>query len=115
MEGALEGAGKAMGEAKQELNGKKPKGAQGKQQEALEKLQEAQQSLDEMMKQQQQNGGQTEDQTGVNDPKAKVGIPKDDPYASPRLLREEILRAMQEKAPDAYKDAIRKFYEELTK
>jgi len=115
MKDALEQAGKAMGEAKGELEGKKPKSAQEKQQEALEKLQEAQQSLDEQMKKQQQQNGQSEDNTGPNDPKAKVGIPKDDPYASPRNLREEILKAMGERAPDAYRDAIRKFYEELTK
>jgi len=114
MKDALEQAGKAMGEAKGELEGKKPGSAQEKQQEALEKLQEAQQNLDEQMKQQQQNG-QSDDNNGLNDPKAKVGIPKDDPYASPRNLREEILKAMGERAPDAYRDAIRKFYEELTK
>ncbi len=113
MKDALEQAGKAMGEAKGELDGKKPRSAQEKQQEALEKLQEAQQNLDEQMKQQQ--NGQSDDNTGLNDPKAKVGIPKDDPYASPRNLREEILKAMGERAPDAYRDAIRKFYEELTK
>ena len=85
------------------------------QREALEKLQEAQQKLTEEMKKQQQQDGKGDEQTGVNDPKEDVGIPKDDPYASPRNLREEILKAMGERAPDAYKDAIRKFYEELTK
>lgn len=111
----LEQAGKAMGEAEGELEGKRPGSAQQKQQEALEKLQEAQQGLEEKMQQQQQQRGDNDEMTGVNDPKAKVGIPKDDPYALPRNLRDEILKAMGERAPDAYKDAIRKFYEELTK
>ena len=111
----LEQAAKSMGEAKQQLDQKLPKGAQEKQQEALEKLQEAQQQLDEKMQQQQQQQQGNEDAVGVGDPKNKVGIPKNDPYASPRNLREEIMKAMGERAPDAYKDAIRKFYEELTK
>src|SRR5690606_10501017 len=52
----LEGAKQAMGEAEGELEGKRPKSAQEKQQEALEKLQEAQQELDRRMQQQQQKG-----------------------------------------------------------
>lgn len=115
MKDALEQAGKSMGEAKGELDQKRPKGARQKQQEALEKLQEAQQQLEEKMEQQRQQQGNGEEMTGINDGKEKVEIPKDDPYASPRDLREEILKAMGERAPDAYKDAIRKFYEELTK
>ncbi len=114
MREALEGAGKAMGEARQELDGKRPGGAQKKQQEALEKLQQAQQQLEEQMQRQKQSG-ESGPEDGLPDPKAKVDIPQDDPYASPRNLREEILRAMGERAPDSYKDAIRKFYEELTK
>ncbi len=109
----LDEAGKKMGEAKGELDGKQPGSASEKQQEALEKLQEAQQEMAEQMKKNQGQDGQ-DDTTGVNDPRAKVGIPKEDPYANPRNLRDEILKAMQERAPDKYRDAIRKFYEELT-
>ena len=110
---SLEGAGRAMGEAQQELESKQPGGAQGKQQQALEALEKAQQAMQQRM--QQRSGDKGEQQTGVNDPKAKVEIPKDDPYAAPRSFREEVLRAMKERAPEKYKDAIERFYEELIK
>lgn len=111
----LEQAEQAMQEATRELEERRPGGAQQNQQEALEKLQQAQQQLKEAMEQQQDNAGQTDEMTGINDPRAEVGIPEDNPNAGPRDLREEILRAMGERAPESYKDAIRKFYEELTK
>ena len=38
-----------------------------------------------------------------------------DPYAAPRSFREEVLKAMKERAPEKYKDAIQRFYEELIK
>jgi hypothetical protein len=115
MQQSLDGAGQAMGEAKKELGDKRASSAKQKQQEALEKLQEAQQQLNEQMQKQQQQGGDNDETTGVNDPKAKVGIPKDDPNAKARNLRAEIIKAMQEKAPEQYKEVIRRFYEELTK
>jgi chromosome segregation ATPase len=109
----LEQAGKAMGEAKGELDGQRPGEANGKQQEALEHLEKAQQSMQQRM--QQKGGGGDEQQTGINDPKAKVDIPEEDPYAAPRTFREEVLKAMKERAPDKYRDAIQRFYEELIK
>ncbi|MFO0745694.1 MAG: DUF4175 family protein [Myxococcota bacterium] len=111
----LDEAGGKMGEAKQSLDGKQPGPAGEQQQEALEKLQQAQQSMQERMKKSQKDGGTDDESTGVNNPKADVEIPKDDPYARPRKLREEILRMMEEQAPERYKDAIKKFYEDLTK
>jgi hypothetical protein len=111
----LDEAGKKMNEAGEQLGDGKPRDAESRQQEALERLRQAQQSMQER---QQQKGGRQNGQgdgVGINDPKEKVGIPQDDPYAAPRNLREEILRAMQEDAPDAYKEAIRRFYEELTR
>jgi hypothetical protein len=63
----------------------------------------------------QQKNGAEGDQPGVNDPNEKVGIPDEDPNEKARKLRDEIIRAMKEKAPEQYKDVIKKFYEELTK
>jgi hypothetical protein len=51
--------------------------------------------------------------TGVNDPKAS-GTPKDDLYAPPRNLRENH-EGHGGAGAGSCKDAIRKFYEELTK
>jgi len=111
----LQEAGKKMGEAKGELEGSRPGPAGQRQQEAMEKLQEAQQQMQERMKRSQRDGGQDDESTGVNNPKAEVEIPKEDPYARPRKLREEILKMMDEQAPERYRDAIKKFYEDLTK
>ncbi|MCC6620849.1 MAG: DUF4175 family protein [Deltaproteobacteria bacterium] len=111
----LQEAGQKMGEAKGELEGSRPGPAGQRQQEAMEKLQEAQQQMQERMKRSQRDGGQDDESTGVNNPKAEVEIPKDDPYARPRKLREEILKMMDEQAPERYRDAIKKFYEDLTK
>jgi len=113
MKEPLEQAGKSMGEAKDDLEGQRPGQAKGKQQEALEHLEKAQQSMQQRM--QQKGGKQDRDQTGINDPKAKVEIPEDDPYGAPRSFREEVLKAMKERAPEKYKDAIERFYEELIK
>lgn len=109
----LEGAGQAMDEAGKELGGRRPDRAQQRQQEALERLEQAQQSMQEQMRQRSGQGGQ--EQTGVNDPRAKVEIPEDDPYAAPRDFREDVMRAMKERAPEKYRDAIERFYEELIK
>lgn len=105
-----------MNEAGSELGKGTPRDAESRQQEALERLREAQQAMKERMQRQKgsQPNGQ-EDGVGINDPNEKVGIPADDPYAAPRNLREEIMRAMQEDAPAAWKDSIRRFYEELTR
>jgi len=111
----LDEASEKMGEAGEELGQGQPRGAESSQQKALEKLREAQQAMQERMeKQGKQKPGQGGG-VGVNDPKEKVGIPDEDPYAAPRNLREEIMRAMQEDAPEKYKEVIRRFYEELTR
>lgn len=109
-------AAEKMNEAGNELGEGAPRDAENRQQEALERLREAQQAMKERMQRQKgsQPNGQ-EDGVGINDPNEKVGIPADDPYAAPRNLREEIMRAMQEDAPAAWKESIRRFYEELTR
>lgn len=110
----LQQAGEAMKEAEQSLGEGKPGDARRQQQDALERLEQAQQQMKERMQQQRRPGGK-EDGSGVVDPHAKVEIPKDDPYAGPKNFREEVLRAMKERAPETYKGAIEKFYEELLK
>ncbi|TNF30249.1 MAG: DUF4175 family protein [Deltaproteobacteria bacterium] len=113
MKEPLQQAGEAMGQAKSELEGKRPGEAKGHQQEALEHLEKAQQNMQQRM--QQKGGKGPEDQAGINDPEAKVEIPDEDPYGAPRNFREEVLKAMKERAPERYKDAIQRFYEELIK
>jgi len=110
--GPMEGAGQSMGEARDQLGERDPRQAEGRQQRAIEQLEQAQQSLREQMQQQQQRGG-GEEMAGVNDPAARVEIPEEDPYARPRDFREEVMRAMQEQAPERYREAIERFYQEL--
>lgn len=109
----LQKAQDAMGEAEAELQGMRPKDAEASQDRALQELQEAKSRLQQQMSQKPSSGEESAE--GINRPDAKVGIPKDDPNLKARQLREDIIRAMKEKAPLEYEDSIKKFYEELTK
>ncbi|PIE17186.1 MAG: hypothetical protein CSA66_06435 [Proteobacteria bacterium] len=110
----LDKAGQSMSEARDQLGDKRPGKASDKQQEALEQIEKAQQKMSEQM-QQRQAGNDGQEQQGPNDPNAKVEIPKEDPYATPRDFRRELLDAMRERAPDQYRDAIEEFYKGLMK
>jgi hypothetical protein len=44
-----------------------------------------------------------------------VRIPGADDSRAPRAWRQELLDAMKEKAPERYRDEVRRYYEELVK
>jgi hypothetical protein len=44
-----------------------------------------------------------------------VRIPGADESAAPRAWRQELLDAMKEKAPERYRDDVRRYYEELVR
>jgi hypothetical protein len=44
-----------------------------------------------------------------------VRIPGADESSAPRAWRQELLDAMKEKAPERYRDEVRRYYEELVK
>src|SRR6185503_14926068 len=44
-----------------------------------------------------------------------VRIPGSDESSAPRAWRQELLDAMKEKAPERYRDEVRRYYEELVK
>ena len=44
-----------------------------------------------------------------------VRIPGADDSAAPRAWRRELLDAMKEKAPERFRDEVRRYYEELVK
>ena len=110
---ALDEARKKMGEAEGELKDNDAHGAENKQREALSKLQQAQDAMREQM--QQRGNGSGPEQTGVVNPNEKVEIPEDDRYQAPEDFRKEVLEAIKERAPEQYRDAIKRFYEELVK
>ena len=53
--------------------------------------------------------------TGPNDPREKVAIPDAEAYEVPKEFREELLRAMKERAPKKFDKENKRFYEELVK
>lgn len=111
----LDEAGQSMEKAERDLqDGKKAGDAKQHQDDALEKLGEAMQQMEERFKRSEREGGEN-DRAGVNDPERKVAIPQEDDYSVPKAFRDEILKAMREKAPPQYRKQIERFYKELVK
>ncbi len=108
----LDQAGKAMKDAKGDLDGKRLPGARENQQKALEQLGEAMDDIDEHMKPSDDRGAGG---VGTSGPRQKVEIPDADAYKVPAEFREELLRAMKERAPEKFKQDIERYYEELVK
>jgi hypothetical protein len=109
---ALEGAGESMRRAGAELEGQAPGEAGRHQREALERLEQAQKQLQQQMK--SKSGGQQEG-VGQQESRKKVAIPDAEDHRAPEAFREELLKAMKERAPERFKGAIEKYYEELVK
>lgn len=109
---ALEGAGQSMREASEQLQSEAPGEAGRHQREALDRLQQAQKSLQQKMK--SQPGGQQEG-VGMDESRKKVAIPEAEDYRAPEAFRQELLKAMKERAPERFKGAIERYYEELVK
>jgi hypothetical protein len=109
----LSEAAARMREAEAGLGKGQAREASARQQEALEQLKELQQAMEAREPKPGQEPGGEADGAGVN--KDKVAIPKENKPGGARQLRAEILRAMQEETPDAWRDAVKRFYEELTR
>jgi hypothetical protein len=106
----LEGANRSMEHAGRELKGQK-RGAKRHQRDALDKLGKALKGLEQKLK----KSPNSESQTGLNDPREKVAIPDADAYDVPKEFREELLKAMKERAPKRFKKEVERYYEELVK
>jgi len=52
---------------------------------------------------------------GARASREPVRIPEADAYKAPREWRQELLEAMREKAPERFRDEVRRYYEELVK
>lgn len=131
VQGALQGAQQSMGEAEGELGKGNAPGALGQERAALDKLRQLQQELEKMgeqgqggkgggvplpfgQKPQGQSGG---DEEGGHDPRSneKVEIPKPEQYKAPAEFREDILEAAKQGTVESYRNAVRRYYEELVK
>ncbi len=106
-------AAEAMRAAEQGLGKGQAREAAARQQAALDTLKDAQQAM-ESRKPKPGNAPDGE-ADGAGSGKEKVAIPRENKPGGARQLRAEILRAMQEETPEAWRDAVKRFYEELTR
>ncbi len=106
----LREAAEAMGQAREALGEGEPQEAREAQERALERLGKAQEALEQARR----PDGPRREVVGVNDPREKVGVPTEGPGA-PAAYREELLREMGAAAPERFREAVRRYYEELVK
>ena len=102
-EGELKGAGARMKEAGESLKRDESKPAATAERDAADRLSKLRDSMQE-----RSMGGAEQH----HDP---VRIPGADESSAPRAWRQELLDAMKEKAPERYRDEVRRYYEELVK
>jgi hypothetical protein len=102
-EGELKAAASRMKQAAEMLKRSESKGAATAERDAAERLSKLRDSMQE-----RSMGGSKQ----RHDP---VRIPGADESAAPRAWRQELLDAMKEKAPERFRDEVRRYYEELVK
>jgi hypothetical protein len=102
-EGELKGAAERMRQAADMLKRSESKSAALAERDAAERLSKLRDSMQE-----RQMGGNRQ----RHDP---VRIPGADESAAPRAWRQELMDAMKEKAPERFRDEVRRYYEELVK
>jgi hypothetical protein len=102
-EGELKGAGARMKEAGESLKRDESKPAATAERDAADRLAKLRDSMQE-----RQMGG-------TEQHREPVRIPGADESSAPRAWRQELLDAMKEKAPERYRDEVRRYYEELVK
>ena len=111
MEQPLRGAGEDMQKAEGSLRGQQPREAFGSEQQAGEKLSELRK---QMQRQRRPNPSGSEGRDVATE---KIKIPGADEFRAPKEFRQDILEAMKEaaRAPESYRNQVKKYYEELVK
>jgi hypothetical protein len=99
----LKQIGQQMGEAGGDLNRGAAREGAGKAQDAADRLAK----LRDQMGRRQMGGNQSKHEP--------VRIPGADESKAPREWRQELLEAMREKAPERFREEVRRYYEELVK
>ncbi len=120
-------AAKSMQEAQESMGQGDAPSALNQERNALDKLQQLRQELEKMGENgggggggvplpfgQAPSGGR-EDGNGTERNPEKVEIPKPEQYKAPAEFREDILEAAKQGTVEQYKDAVRRYYEELVK
>jgi hypothetical protein len=102
-ENELRGAATRMRQAGEALKRDETKGAATAERDAADRLAK----LRDSMQERQMGGGRQS--------REPVRIPGADESAAPRAWRQELLDAMKEKAPDRFRDDVRRYYEELVR
>jgi hypothetical protein len=102
-EGELKSAANRMRQAAEMLKRSEAKGAGAAERDAADRLSKLRDSMQE-----RSMGGSKQ----KHDP---VRIPGADESSAPRAWRQELLDAMKEKAPERFRDEVRRYYEELVK
>lgn len=101
-EGELRSIGEQMGQAGQEFDRGVPREGHGKAEEAADRLAKLRDSM-----------GQRPMGSGRH--REPVRIPGADESKAPREWRQELLEAMRGKAPERFREEVRRYYEELVK
>ena len=102
-EAELKGASSRMRQAGDQLRRDDSKGAAAAERDAADRLAKLR---DSMQDRQMGSGHQRHD---------PVRIPGADESSAPRAWRQELLDAMKEKAPERFRDEVRRYYEELVR
>ncbi|MFO0723715.1 MAG: DUF4175 family protein [Myxococcota bacterium] len=127
----LDEAGQAMGESGQGLGSGDAPGALNGHQKAMDALGKLKNTLQKMSeggrggtgvplpfgppRMPGEGGGREGDQSNQANPMERVEIPKPEQYKAPAEFREDILKAAKQGTPEAYKEAVRQYYEEIVK
>jgi type VI protein secretion system component VasK len=99
----LQGIAGQMHQAGRDLRQSAAKQGAGRAQDAAERLAKLRDSMGQ---------GASGNSRAHRDP---VRIPGADEYRAPREWRQELLDAMREKAPERFRDEVRRYYEELVR
>ena len=100
-------AGAHMDGAHQRLGDGEPRGALTEEQAAIEQLGGLKKKLSDARHPPQSSSAQMD--------KERVEIPGADQYKAPREFRDQLMDAMKRPAPDAYRERVKKFYEEIAR
>lgn len=107
-EQGMKQAGQHMERAQNQLGQGEPRDALAAERQAAEQLGQLRQQVSQSRRPREQDGrGGSQDEV--------VKIPGADEYRAPRDFREDLLEAMKRAAPEAYRERVKRFYEELAR
>ena len=109
---SMQEAKEAMRSAADELGEVRPGEAAGHQRRAMERLEAMKGSIDKRVK---DSSGQAGGGPGIHRRDQRVEIPEQADPSKQKALRDALLKAMKERAPERYEEAIERYYEELVR